>query len=46
MYSTQDSKTNTKISALLSILVRSTKAYVNHFLTLPNAMSSHSVYLY
>lgn len=46
MYSNQDSKNNTKISALWSIFVRYAKAYVNQFLALPNAVYSHNVYLY
>lgn len=46
MYSTENSNNNTKTWALRSILVRFAKAYVNHFLPIRNAMSSHSVYLY
>ena len=41
IYSTQTSKTNTKISAFQPIQVRSAKTYVNQFLALPNALYSH-----
>jgi hypothetical protein len=41
IYSTQTSKTNTKISAFQPIPVRSAKTYVNQFLALPNALYSH-----
>ena len=46
IYNTQASKINIKISAFQFNPVRFSKAYVNQFIELPNAMYSHSVYLY
>ena len=46
LYNTQASNINIKHFVFLFIPVRFHKAYVNQFLALPNAMYSHSAYLY
>jgi hypothetical protein len=46
MHSAQTNKFNAKMFAIQCIPVLSRMTYVNQFLALPNAMYSHSIYLY